>query len=202
MKVSFRSVFPVLFLLVLFVAGCVDNSGEVTEKTDSGKQIASGASSTVSEASTISSTGKSQEESIEDGKIGTTYLIKYMGAKYEVTLTELTFAESESEFFDKYYLMAHFEIKNIGDKTEYFMPDIYFVDETQEKYDRTVPIGLGDTYSKTLDFVKKLPPGTKMSGWVAIEVPKDITSGDLYFDYTNDIWDKKPKYIKYHVEGK
>ncbi len=140
-------------------------------------------------------------ENVENGKIGTTYEINYLNAKYEVTLKEAEFAESQSEFFDKYYLMAFFEIKNVGDESEYFSPDIYFVDKSQEKYDRTIAIDVGDKYSKTMDFLKKLSPNTKMSGWVAIEVPKGTSSGNLFYEYSNPLLNKKPKYIKYTITG-
>jgi|GEM_PF-1775459 len=69
----------------------------------------------------------------------------------------------------------------------------------QEKYDSTYAIGLSDEYSKSLDFIKKLTPNTKMSGWTAIEVPDGTKKLDLYFEYTNTLLSSKPNYIKYAI---
>jgi len=133
----------------------------------------------------------------ENGIVGKTYTVNYVSAEYEITLKELAFAQSEY-YTDEKFLMANFEIKNIGDKNEYISPNIYLVSQDSERYDDTIAIGLDDKYSKTLDWFKQLSPNTKMSGWVPIKVPLELDSGDLYFEYTN-YYDSDRGYIKYSI---
>ncbi len=136
---------------------------------------------------------------IENGAIGTIYTVNYISSRYEVVLVKMAFIPPQNQYINKNYFMAYFEIKNIGEKSEYFAPNIYLVDPSQEKYDKTIAFINDDEYSKTLDFLKQLPPNTKMSGWVAFEVPESFTSGSLYFEYSNPYIDKEPKYIRYGV---
>jgi len=138
---------------------------------------------------------------VENGEVGKTYTVNYLNSKYDVTLKEAEFAASTNPYISGNYLMAYFEIKNVGDGSEFFFPKIYALDSEGEKYDNTIAIGLGDKYGKTLDFAKELPPNTKMSGWTAIKIPASTASADLYFEYTNSLLSKTPNYIKYKVVG-
>ncbi len=138
-------------------------------------------------------------KSVENGQVGTVYTVNYMNSKYEVTLTQTAFETTSSMYGGQRYLLANFDIKNIGDSSEYFTPNIYALDASSEKYDTTIPFGLSSKYDKTLDFFKELPPGTKTSGWAAIEVPNNVSQFDLYFEYTNSFVSKTPQYIKYQI---
>jgi len=138
-------------------------------------------------------------KNIENGVVGSTYHVKYFDTEYDVTLTKAEIVQSDNAYFDKQYVMAFVEIRNTGSKAGYFSPTIYFLDDEQEKYDHTIAIGLGNEYEKTLDFFKQLPAGTKMSGWAAMEVPKTLNTGYVYFEYSNPFLNDTPQYIKYKV---
>ncbi|PIT85015.1 hypothetical protein COU37_00645 [Candidatus Micrarchaeota archaeon CG10_big_fil_rev_8_21_14_0_10_45_29] len=177
---------------VLLLSGCCAQTGKVQA---TGKNTFQQGTSAYATTQTEKISAK-----IEDGEIGLPYTIEYLGSRYEVRLNKVETAYAY--YWNKEYLMAYFEIKNTGDSSDYFSPDIYFVGQDGEKYDKTIAIGIDDnTYDKTLDFFKKLTPGTKMSGWVAIEVPKSEQRGDLYFEYTNVWLSNTPKYIKYKINS-
>lgn len=207
-KVSGTILISILVVLII-LSGCVSSEKEVKETGKSTTSIMPKSSDEAKETETASqqpNTTQTKTENpnknIENAGVGTTYNIKYRSAEYEVTLTKTTFEKTENEYaasLNKNYLMAYFEIKNIGKGEEYFAPNLYAIDSSGEKYDRTVAGGLGDEYSKTLDFFKQLPPNTKMSGWAAIEIPENIDNVDLYFQYTNPFLDDQPQYIKYKI---
>jgi hypothetical protein len=180
-----KSLFISAVLAGLLLSGCCGTTGNIQN---------SGQSNTSSHTQQTES-----PKSIENGQLGTVYTVEYMGSKYEVTLTQTAFETTSSIYGGKRYLLANFEIKNVGDGSEYFAPDIYAIDSSSEKYDKTIAFGISDKYDKTLDSLKKLTPGTKMSGWAAIEVPSDVNNFDLYFEYTNSFVTKTPMYIKYKI---
>lgn len=168
--------------------GCTGSSGNV-KTADVSKQT---------EPSTNTATPSAQTQTIEAGAVGATYQIEYSSDKFEVTLTKTAFEKSTNSYVKGNYLMAYFEIKNVGSKSAYIIPKLYIIDSTQEKIDSTYALGLSDDYSKTLSLAKQLSPNTKTSGWVAFEVPEGTTAANVYFDYTN-AFDDTPKYIKYSV---
>jgi hypothetical protein len=177
-----------ILLLAFMLLGCTGSSGTV-KATDSTGQTG---------AQTNTTTPSVQTQTIENGVVGTTYQVEYSSDKFEVTLTKTAFEKSTNPYMKGNYLMAYFEIRNIGTKSAYIMPKMYIIDSTQEKIDNTFAIGLSDEYSKTLDWVKQLSPNTKSSGWVAFEVPEGTTTANVYFDYSN-AFDNVPKYIKYTI---
>jgi len=184
-------IFGLLILAGVLLAGCT--SGSVKETGTSGtSQTDYDRTGSVS-ATASPSAGTTN---VENGQVGTAYEISYISSKYQVTLEKTAF---ESSTYGGSYLMAFFRIKNTGDQSEYFAPDVYALDASSEKYDKTYAIGLGTEYDKTLDILKKLTPGTQTSGWVAIKVPEGAKEFDVYFEYTNAILDKTPKYIKYKI---
>ena len=192
MKLIFCMLMVSIVILSLLVAGCCGATGSVSAQ--------SGAAAPTTSPQAASS--PSSPQNIEDAKVGTTYQVDYMNSKYEVTLVQTAFADSDNPYVKGgHYLMAYFEIKNIGSTSEYFGPSIYALDSTGEKYDTTIPFGLSSDYAKTLSFIKELPPNTKTSGWAAIDVPQGASSLDLYFEYTNSFLSKTPNYIKYKVSG-
>ncbi|MGV8176417.1 MAG: DUF4352 domain-containing protein [Candidatus Bilamarchaeaceae archaeon] len=188
MKTLNVALFALLLLGVLLTSGCICGATEAAKK---GVQA-------TGETATSPSSETARSVNIEDGKIGELYAINDGVYKYTVTLSKVATATSQYSS-DTKYLMAYFEIKNVGDKNGYFSPDVYALDPDGEKYDKTIPFGMSDEYGKTLDFIKELPPGTKMSGWVAIDVPPKTKNLDLYLDYSNMFLDKKPTYIKWKV---
>lgn len=184
-----------LLIVAALLAGCCGvASGRVAAQP--GEEV---------KAATPRTTDQTSTRNVEDGKIGTTYRIEYAGSEYEATLTQVEFFKSVSRYTQNHsYIMAYFEIKNVGDSNEYFSPDIYAVDETGERYDSTGYVSGGDDagYSKTLDRIKKLGPGTKTSGWAAIEVPEETKSAKMYFEYADIILSKTPGYIRYSIRAK
>ena len=186
-----------LLFVGLLLFGC--SSGSVKEVSTPTTQA--GNSVTQAPAEATQTPAPTQVTNI-DGQVGSAYEISYMSSKYQVTLEKTAFESSTNSYYDKRYLLAFFEIKNTGDGSGVFSPNIYAIDAETEKYDKTiVTIGISDEYEKTLDFFKQLPPGTKMSGWAAIEIPKDKNDFDLFFEYSNIFIDKTPKYIKYKVSA-
>ncbi len=202
MKTTFYMLFAIAVALSLVLAGCCGATGGVSSSGAAPAQApATTSNNGVSPSSASPASSGSAPKNIEDGQVGTTYQVSYLGSNYEITMLNATFADSTNPYASGHYLMAYFEIKNIGTGNELFAPDIYALDASGEKYDKTIALGLSDEYSKTLDFFKKLGPNTKTSGWVAIDVPESVTSVDLYFEYTNMYLSKTPNYIKYHVSG-
>ena len=198
-------ILPMLLVVSLVLYGCCGAVGGAASKSSSQSAIATPPSEPTKQVSgenpSSDSQTKESSKNIESGESGTTYLVNYLGSKYEITLQKAEFAESQNAYFYGYYLMAYFEIKNAGSSSEYLAPDIYAVDKEGEKYDGTIAFGMSDKYSKTLDFIKKLTPGTKTSGWVAIEVPDGTNDIDLYFEYTNSFISSEPNYIKYRISS-
>ena len=176
--------------ITLFISGCCGATGQVAQNNPQANPQSQPQAAPQNQAS---------GSNVENAQVGTTYTVNYYNSKYEVTLKEAEFASSTNMYAQGTYLMANFEIKNIGDGNEMFAPDIYALDKDGEKYDKTFAVGLDEKYSKTLDFFKKLSPNTKMSGWAAIEVPDGTSSVDLYFEYTNQFLTKTPSYIKYKI---
>jgi hypothetical protein len=140
-----------------------------------------------------------ESKNIENGLVGSTYKINYMNQEYEIKLTSVEIAHPTTEYFDKSYIMANFELKNISDSSGMFTPDIYLIDSTGEQFSKTFAVGIDEKYSKTLDWFKKLNPGAKTTGWVTLDLPKDTSEFDIYFQYSNDFLDNKPLYIKYKI---
>lgn len=173
--------------VALLLSGCCGNTGSV----GAANPTPAGSAGTTSSSPTT-------DRNVDSGVLGTTYTIHYLGSEYEVTLTQAEFAPSSYSPASK-YLMAYFEIKNVGTRTEMVAPNIYALDSSSEKYDRTIAIGVDGNYSRTLDYFKQLPPNTKMSGWIAIDVPENTQNVDLYFEYTNMYLSSTPNYIKYHI---
>lgn len=201
-------IFAILAVLGIFgmliMSGCCGATGNVAQTGSQETAVNPPApAKQVTESSQAESQQPAKEapKNIENGEIGKTYTVNYLGSKYEVTLQKAEFAKSTNPYADGNYLMAFFEIKNIGESSEYFTPDIYAIGKDSEKYDNTFAVGLSDEYSKTLDWIKKLPPNTKMSGWAAIEVPEGTDDIDLYFEYTNIWLSDKPQFIKYRISG-
>lgn len=181
------------FLLVgfLLLAGCTSKQvGGVEQQAAPNNQQS---------ASPSGSASANPNKNVENGAVGSVYKIKYLQTEYEVTLKEAKFAQSDNAYIDKAYAVAFFEIKNVGTGTDFFAPTVYGESAGREKIDRTIAIGLGDEYQKSLGFAEQLNPGQKTSGWVAFEVPKDATSLDVFFEYSNPFVNKTPQYIKYTV---
>ncbi|MDO8633757.1 MAG: DUF4352 domain-containing protein [archaeon] len=179
-----------LAVLVLLFGCTSKQTGSVEEKTDTADE------------KTEPPESKAQEnpnKNIENAVIGTPYKIKYLNTEYEVVLKEAKFASSNNEYFYKHYVVAFFEIKNIGEDTDFFSPDIYSEDEEREKISRTFAVGLEDDYSKTLSFIEQLNVGQKTSGWVAFEVPESLEKLDVFFEYSNPFINRQPQYIKYEI---
>lgn|GEM_PF-6525236 len=198
-----KPMYLMLFVVGAFLLlGCCSATGKVSESNPSGNTAATSTSSPSSPAESakpnVVSAPPAQSANVENAKIGKMYTIDYSGSKYEVTLLNAEFAHSTGYFDKTNYLMANFEIKNIGDESQFVSLEIYALDSTGEKYDNTIAFGVSDKYSKTLDWLKKLPPGTKTSGWTAIEISENITSLDLFFEYTN-YFSSKPNYIKWVI---
>jgi hypothetical protein len=191
-----------LLLISSFVlTGCTSGSGSVrAQDNPASVEVATFVSNGVSTVTNTPTSKPEAAKNIEDGKAGVAYDIEYLSSNYQVTLAKTAF-ETSSYGGDR-YLLAYFEIKNTGDGSEYLSPDIYALDKDGEKYDKTFAIGLPPDYDKTLDFIKKLSPGTKMSGWAAIKVPEETAEFGLFFEYTNPFVDKKPSYIKYRIASK
>ncbi len=189
-----------LLVISVFIMGCASGSGSVQE-TPAAPETAtrtSMSSNGITQPTATNAPNPKVEKNIEDAQIGTPYEISYLSSKYAVTLEKTAY--ETSSFMGKRYLMAFFKIKNTGDGSEYFAPDIYAVDSDSEKYDKTFAVGLSSDYDKMLDFLKKLTPNTQMSGWVAINVPDDVNEFDLYFEYTNTFIDRTPRYINYKIK--
>jgi hypothetical protein len=185
----------VLFGVMLIITGCCGATGQVAKTPSAEAQVQN------TPAAAPPANNADENANVEDGIVGTIYTVNYLGSKYQVTLKEAEFASSTNPYLAGNYLMAYFEIKNVGDASQTFAPDIYALSSDGEKYDKTIAIGLGDKYSDTLELIKTLPPNTKTSGWTAIEVPDGTTEMDLYFAYTNPYLSKTPKYIKYSVHS-
>ncbi len=201
MKKVFLVSISVLMIFLLFGCTSAEKSVKSTEEQTIKYHPETDASTDKTEQPVANVVQDVEEKSLlveENGVVGKAYIVNYDSAKYEITLKEITSAQSEY-FDDEKYLMANFEIKNIGDKNEYISPNIYFISPDSERYDDTIAIGLDDKYSKSLDWFKQLSPNSKMSGWVTIEIPLNIDlEGDLYFEYTNS-YDSDRGYIKYGV---
>jgi hypothetical protein len=185
-----KMIFILGLFAVMLLAGCCGTTS-VVEKSG-------GSTGQQNYTATTNPTNTNTNANIEDGEIGKIYTISYLGSEYEVTLTKTEFVDSGNPYVPGTYLMSYFEIRNVGSTSQYLAPDIYAIGPDTEKYDKTIYMGMDtETYSKTLDFIKELPPNTKMSGWVAIKVPSDVTNVDLYFEYSG--LSSKPYYIKYSV---
>lgn len=203
MNKNFLAIFLVIGLSFVLLGCCGATGGSISEKPYSTNLTPRSSPSTSNQSSqsvqpNVVAAPPAQTANIENAEIGKTYIINYANSRYEVTLTEAEFARPTSSYFDQYYLLANFDIKNVGEQSKLISPEIYALDSNDEKYDKTIAIGVSDKYSKTLDFFKKLNPGTKMSGWAAIEVPKNTTNADLYFEYSDYLADK-PNYIKWTI---
>jgi len=191
-KILFLATVFVLLGALLAISGCCGTtSPQVAQNSPQANQQA--------QPQAAPTQNQASSSNVENAQVGTTYTVNYYGSNYEVTLKEAEFASSNNPYASGTYLMANFEIKNIGEGNEMFAPDIYALDKDGEKYDKTIAIGLDEKYSKTLDFYKKLSPNTKMSGWAAVKVPDETSSIDLYFEYTNQFLTKTPNYIKYKI---
>lgn len=188
--------FVILFVGLVFVlSGCCATTGNVSP---SNQQTSPTTPSSGNAQTNPATNTETQASNIDNGQIGTPYTINYAGSQYEVTLLNAEFAQPTSSYFTGHYLMANFEIKNVGSTNQIITPDIYALDSSSEKYDNTFAIGVDDKYSKTLSFLAKLGPGTKTTGWTAIEVPENTSSLDLYFEYSN-YWSNTPNYIKWKI---
>lgn len=181
---------------IMLLAGCC---GPVSGTASAAPNSSSTAQPQAQGSGNVQTGSQASASNVENGELGKTYTVSYLNSNYEVTLSQIEPAKSTIAYSKGNYLMAYFEIKNVGGGSEYFIPNIYVLDSSGEKYDSTIAFGVDTKYDKTLSFIKQLPPGTKTSGWVAIEVPENLSQSDLYFEYTNIYLSKTPNYIKWRI---
>ncbi len=195
-----KSVILLVLVVVVLTFGCCGVTGGVTPSgghPSPNATSATGGPSVNPSQGQASSNQQEQSANIEDGQIGQTYTVNYEQSEYEVTLENTSFVYDPT--FSENYLLAYFEIKNVGSTSEYFVPNIYAVDKTSEKYDSTIPLLDNPKYSKILNLATELPPNTKTSGWTGFSIPQGNNTYHIYFEYTNPFLTSTPNYIKYTV---
>ncbi|MFA6269564.1 MAG: DUF4352 domain-containing protein [archaeon] len=185
-KIVISVLIALIGLAILF--GCTSSSGSKVTPTSTDTNVVSNQAS-----------GTATTENIENGVVGTPYQITYMSDTYQVTMLEVAF-EPATYYTGYQYLLANIELKNIGSEKNTFNPDIYFVDANGEKYDTTGIFGINDKYSKTWMYYTTLEPNTKVTGWVGFKIPASLNSGNLFFQYTTNLFDKSSNYIKFVIQ--